>query len=217
MNPDKPWWWAFDPRRSLAARIGGIFAVGGVVIVLLLANVTEEFLRGHLETRAKADFENVASQLALKLDRDLAERAAEIQRLAAHELLMFPSGSLAARRELLEKNLQALNLAWLGLTDAAGVVVVASGGHLEGSSMASEAWFVNGQRELHVGRVLANPELRTAIEDGSRFLAFAAPVKGADGRVVGVLGAQQFWNWGYDAQTSPLPRTAARVGLVGPG
>lgn len=204
--------WALPQPRSIVARITLTFVVTGFVLTVATAYLTERFLRNHLETTTSATLTHYARQIALKYSRDRAERPDALRRLAASELLSAGRGTLEARRDFLEKGREALGLAWLGFVNLDGQVVAASGSHLEGKSMEQASWFADGRNGLHIGRDLPNPELASAIEDGTRFVAMSVPVKDAGGQVIGVLGAQQYLN--FDPQESPLPLGVAREGII---
>lgn len=96
---------------------------------------------------------------------------------------------------------QARNeLVWLGVVDANGTVVQAIDGLLQGQSVAKRPWFVAGKERVFTGDVheaLLLAKLLPANASGEplRFIDFAAPIRGRDGQLLGVVGAHASWNW----------------------
>lgn len=119
---------------------------------------------------------------------------------------------------------QARNeLVWLGVVDANGTVVQAIDGLLQGQSVAKRPWFVAGKERVFTGDVheaLLLAKLLPANASGEplRFIDFAAPIKGRDGQLLGVVGAHASWNWVTDtvqAAAQQLDRsTGAQILIV---
>lgn len=119
---------------------------------------------------------------------------------------------------------QARNeLVWLGVVDANGTVVQAIDGLLQGQSVAKRPWFVAGKERVFTGDVheaLLLAKLLPANASGEplRFIDFAAPIRGRDGQLLGVVGAHASWNWVTDtvqAAAQQLDRsTGAQILIV---
>jgi hypothetical protein len=194
--------------RTLAGRLTLTFVIAGLLITFLSAGVSEYFFRGQLEALAQSRLEHYAKLVAAKLSRDRAERVEDLQRLGTHEVLFKSPVDPETVREHLERTREDFGLAWLAVADPSGRVVVASGGHLEGTSVAEASWFIEGRTQLHIGSDLPVASLSAALEMNGRFMAIAVPVKDSQGNPVGVLCAQQFLS--YNTEYSPLPLEAAR-------
>jgi hypothetical protein len=85
---------------------------------------------------------------------------------------------------------------WIGFADVEGKVLVSSNGMLEGANVAKRPWFASGLNgpfagDVHEAVLLQN--LLPKRDEPYRFIDFAAPVKTADGRTAGVLGAHLDW------------------------
>lgn len=88
---------------------------------------------------------------------------------------------------------------WMGITDVEGKVLVASQGMLEGQSVAQRPWFRQGLEapaavDVHEAQLLAKL-LPNPTNEPFRFVDLAAPLKGPDGQVRGVIGAHVNWRW----------------------
>lgn len=89
-------------------------------------------------------------------------------------------------------------IAWLGIADAQGRVVAASRGMAEGLDVSDRQWFRRGLVGPYAGDVREAPLLEKYLpkSDGPRrFIDFAAPLRGPDGTVIGVVGMLVRWDW----------------------
>jgi HAMP domain-containing protein len=89
-------------------------------------------------------------------------------------------------------------LSWLGLADVSGKVVAASGGTLEGEDVSQRLWFRRGLAAPFAGDVhepVPLAESRGPDNKPLRFIDFAAPTRGPDGSVKGVVGIHVNWDW----------------------
>lgn len=109
------------------------------------------------------------------------------------------AGDIGGPREVgdLRARLDALTagsswIAWAGYAGLDGTVEQASGGHLEGASVAARPWFSQGLNGPYAGdlhdAVLLSERLGGTAEQPLRFLDLAAPVPDAARRNIGVLG-----------------------------
>ncbi len=105
-------------------------------------------------------------------------------------------------------------ISWAGIAALDGTVTAASLGMLEGASVAGRPWFDAGLRgpfagDVHEAKLLAG--LLPAGPDGAppRVLDLAAPIPGADGQAVGVVGFHVNFAWAR----AYLAETAAMVGI----
>jgi HAMP domain-containing protein len=97
--------------------------------------------------------------------------------------------------------LRALNeqYVWIGMAGPDGRVQVASGGLLEGQSVASRPWFTAGLEGEFAGDVheavllqrLVAPDAREPL----RLVDFAVPIRKNGGGAAGVLGSHLSWDW----------------------
>jgi len=195
---------AAKPARRLPSLRGQLSLVlGGLALAILtlvggyLGSVAtdEMFLAQQAAVRATA--QSAAELLATQL-RD-REREIELLSVAPH--LVDGALDSALVRDALERR-QALHdeFAWLGVAAPDGTVLQASGGMLAGRSVAQREWFVAGRERVYVGDVHEAKLLATMLPaqpngEPTRFIDFAAPIRDAEGRLRGVVGAHAHWRW----------------------
>ncbi len=138
--------------------------------------------------------------MASVLAEGLQERLQAIELLAA--ALETSAGTAAPVALQALGQLQRIGpvFAWAGVTDPQGVVLQAVPGLLVGQNVGQRPWFQGAVRgpytgDVHQAKLLA-AHLPPAADGGPpRFVDFAAPVKAADGRLLGVVGAHGSWDW----------------------
>lgn len=194
------WWARFDPRRHLAAAIGwSIFSV-----VALASLAAANLAASMAERTARADTQRLIAQFAVQvrhgLGMNVETRLAIISATAAQITASEDRGNEALRRHLEAVQAQFPEFAWVGVADAAGQVIAATGGMLEGLNVAQRPWFSAARDKPHLGEVHQAQmldKLLPAAPDGQplRFVDAAAPVINNKGVVVGVIGGHLAWTW----------------------
>ncbi len=179
-------------RISLGPMLALALAAGTLLLAAVLAGLLEVRMGAALTRSSGEALAQRAAALASLLDAGMAERYRELQRLARHpELLGRPTFDELQRNYPL--------YVWLGMADSAGQVRAASGGLLEGSSVAQQAWWRAAPQGVYVHDVHAADALARLLPGhGSgqlRVIDLAFPYYDAAGRTAGVLGAQLHWNW----------------------
>jgi diguanylate cyclase (GGDEF)-like protein len=106
---------------------------------------------------------------------------------------------------------------WIGFASADGTVVAASGGLLEGVSVAERPWFRAALKgpaveDVHEAKLLATLLPDDGTGEPFRFVDIAFPIH-ADGRLVGVFGVHLSWQWASTLRGRILQRTAAPEGI----
>lgn len=189
-----------DPRQALAAAIG--WSV--LVIVALSSLVAANVAGAEAEAAARRDAERLLAQFVTQIQHglrmNLQTRLSIVQATASQIAASNERGDAALRRHL--DAVQALfpEFAWLGVADRQGQVMAATGGILQGASVAQRPWFTAAMQRPFLGdvhpAVLLEKHL-TRAPDGQplRFVDAAAPIRHADGAVVGVVGAHLSWAW----------------------
>jgi len=184
-------------RGQLSLVLGGLalFILAGVGGYLGKLASDELFSAQQAAVRATAQ---AAAEL---LATQLRDREREIELLSVAPYLVDGPLDSAAVREALDRR-QALHdeFAWVGVADADGTVLQASGGMLNGRSVAQRDWFVAARERLYVGDVHEAKLLATMLPaqpngEPTRFIDFAAPIRDAEGRLRGVIGAHAHWRW----------------------
>ncbi|QUY45512.1 hypothetical protein [Acaryochloris marina] len=143
---------SIDPRQSLKARLllitFGMVLLLSTVLSLVVGNISTE----QLEAVTNQSLEDLAFQVADKLDRGMFERYRDLQIIASLDVLRQPSVSITTERNLLEQLQKSYpNYSWLGVADPAGIVKASTGGLLEGESVAQRPWFQAGRKQPFVG------------------------------------------------------------------
>jgi diguanylate cyclase (GGDEF)-like protein len=172
----------------------------------LLTLVSVGFYVGHIATEQmkKASGNallSTARSAAELLGAQLHERQLEVSLLSRAPL--FKHGDLDDPDILTSMELRSQSraeYAWMGVADASGRVRQAVNGLLVNQSVKERPWFQAGLRGAYTGDpheavLLAKLLPGTASGEPLRFIDFAAPIRNADGQVVGVLGAHAHWSW----------------------
>ena len=189
----------------ISLALGAVLAIG---IEHQAAGVVEAEVGERLALKARG--------LAGRLDDGIAERRADARVLAATREVREADREDA--RALFDRLREATpELAWIGLTDAEGRVLAASGGLLEGQDVSARPWFIEGRRGEFLGdvheAVLLASLLGAPGEDPPRFVDVALPLHGADGRLRGVLGLHLSWSWAARLRDA-LDREDGGAGVV---
>lgn len=184
-------------RGQLSLVLGGLaLAILGLVGGYLGSVATDE-----LYTAQAAAVRATAQSAAELLASQLRDREREIELLSVAPHLTAGALDSALVRDALERR-QALHdeFAWLGVATPDGTVQQANGGMLVGRSVAQREWFVAARERIYVGDVHEAKLLATMLPaqpngEPTRFIDFAAPIRDAEGRLRGVVGAHAHWRW----------------------
>lgn len=194
--------------HSLRGRLT-LWLVGMALLTLLSVGLYV----GQLATQQRAAavgqaLHATATAAAQLMGANLRERELDIALLSQE--LHITQGTLNHPNVLqsLQLRRQARNeLVWLGVADADGTVVQAVDGLLQGQSVAKRPWFIAGKERVFTGDVheavlLAKLLPAAATGEPLRFIDFAAPIRGQNGEVLGVVGAHASWSWVTDTVES---------------
>ncbi|WP_412028748.1 ATP-binding protein [Deinococcus yunweiensis] len=190
--------------HRLALTFAGLAALGAVTLLALILPAET----AQAELQEQQTLIQVAVVAAQSLDRTMEERYRDV--LLARSLGEMHSGTPAQQRRLLEQlQRDSPELAWVGVTDAAGTVRAATGGLLEGADVAGRPWFRQGLAgpsvgDVHPALLLSAMLPRSATGEPLRFVDISAPVLDAAGRVQGVVGAHLSWEWAQGVEEAAL-------------
>lgn len=172
----------------------------------LLTLVSVGFYVGHIATGQMKQASgnallSTARSAAELLGAQLYERQLEVSLLSRAPL--FKRGNLDdpdILTSMEQRSQSRAEYAWMGVADADGRVRQAVKGLLVNQSVKERAWFQAGLRgnytgDPHEAVLLAKLLPGTANGEPLRFIDFAAPIRNAEGQVVGVLGAHAHWSW----------------------
>jgi PAS domain S-box-containing protein len=196
----------FNPHRSFRARLGLAICVVALGLSLLSSLAISSTASSELEKEVGNSLEQLAFQVADKLERSMFERYREIQILTTLDVIRNSTTPAAQKRELLEKLQSTYPIySWIGLTDKQGKILVSTGGLLEGKNVSSRPWFQKAQTQPYVGdvreaKLLA--KLLPPLPNGEplRFLDVSAPAIASGGQLLGVLGAHLSWAWASEVE-----------------
>lgn len=203
---------------ALRKGLRGIVAVTGATLIVgmaaLMGAVIGERSRIQLEREVGRSLSETASQMAGKLDADMWARSNQISVLAKIDALRDWSVAQPVVDELKAKD---HTLAWVGVTDAKGTIVAASGGVLLGSDVSSRPVYREGIKGHFIGdvhdAVMLAKLLPNPTGEPMKFVDVAAPLKDQNGSVVGVLATHFSWAWAREIQRTLLKPLQDRSGL----
>lgn len=187
---------------SVAWKLALVPAAIALPLVALVLATSDWLLGRHLEDRARQRVEQTGGQLARQLSSALSRRAADVQLLSRSAELAQGAPAARMRSELHWLQRHTPGFAWLGVTDREGRVLAATGGMLEGSSIAGRPVFREGVQGMWVGDVHPAVALAKLLrEPGGRtpeLVDIAVPLAGGEAGPRGVLAAHLSWSWFRD-------------------
>jgi signal transduction histidine kinase len=176
-----------DPRRSMAAAIGWLLFALTLCLAFAANMWLRSFVRATLLEQHSQSLEATAEHVNAELDTALLLRLQTVSVAAA----MLSRDVEQREGERLARSLETVrqgmpDLIWLAVTDADGYIIAATDAQLIGQNVNQYAWRSQGLDAAW-------------IEEGSspkeRFLKLTAPVRNADGAIIGVVAANLSWGW----------------------
>ena len=193
---------AIEDHLTVQTQIAAAVAVMSVVLVAALAGGAAFVSYRNTASLVNSGLATVASTTSGRLDRFMAERQLEMKLFSQLQPLqkLWQDNPAELRRSLEQLQSTFADLAWIGFANVDGKVVAATGGLLEGASVASRPWFKEGLQRLAIGDVheaVLLAQLLAQRENGEpyRFVDLAFPVRDSGGRLLGVLGGHLNWDW----------------------
>ena len=211
-------WFASDrlALRTQTAILTGLLLLGLIAVLSVAAGLLGTFAGERLIRQQLAA---LTRQMSDKLDRGMFERWREIGALsrldAVRAIIRERPQDLRPILDGLQRSLP--EYAWIGLAAPDGTVLAATGGLLQGASVAQRPWFQGALRGPFVGdihtAVLLQNLLAPGVRDPLRFVDVAYPVHGTDGKLLGILGAHLSWTWAADVRQSVLSQEDRENGI----
>ena len=220
------------PHRtlSLSAWLALAFTLLSVLLTLLLTLLSDRTASTQVRANIGSNLAELANQTVSRLDHAMFERYREVQ-LMAHRLGDAPD-LVEVRTEIDRLQQSYPTYAWIGVTDPAGKVLVATRNMLEGVDVSARPWFGNALRDKPMGDVheaqLLGQLLGSADVEPLRLVDIAFPLRSAQGQFRGVLGVHLSWQWARDIKQAifvsvgrsrtvdPLIVSSAGMVLLGP-
>lgn len=203
---------------SLRARVGAALAVLVFVVAGLVGTLTGESSVSGLRDRIGQSLASDAARMAERLDSEMAARARELALIADLDLLRelaqsspvplpngvvpraMPPQAAPARVQAVLDGLMHGMPAYrrLSVTDPFGRVLASTDPSLRGSQLRSRDNMAAGESAGHAGPLTVAPG------SDPRRLEIAAPIRAANGSVLGVILAELSWQWVADLQRAVL-------------
>lgn len=188
------------------------YALLTVLLVCLLSLLLGTLISRDSSQRIRAeigrDLAETSYTMVDRLDRDMQSRAGMLQVIGSLSALRHPQGAPEVRRLLDELQGKFPTIAWIGFTDAQGLVLASSNGILEGTSIAKRPVFLEGSQGLFIGDVHEAALLAKLLPNPSgeamKFVDISLPVHDDTGRLVGVLAAHLSWSWADEVREAIL-------------
>lgn len=185
-------------RLSLRTRIIALVTTLVFTITMLISWVASREAATQLEANIGQTSANTAYHMVDKLNRSMDARIKEIKLLLGLKDAGLADGQLTRDQlEYLQRHYDVVS--WLGITDTQGNVVTATGGILEGQSIAQRPVFTEGRQAFWIGdvhnAVLLSQLLPNPSGEPIQFVDIAAPLEDASGAFSGVLAVHLSWEW----------------------
>ncbi|WP_395830725.1 diguanylate cyclase [Elstera sp.] len=197
-------------RTSISLQMSALVAAVIFVCSFTIIGLMEWRVTERLQARIGDRLSGLAEDMAERLDRGLFDAYGQIQTVARLDPFIAHHTDQALKRREWLADLQRNfpHYAWIGFARTDGTVEVATGGLLEGQSVAERPWFKEALKAPFIGdlheALLLQKYLNSPTTEPLRFVDVAAPIYDPAGRVIGVVGAHLYWAWAQDIRTSVL-------------
>lgn len=190
-----------SPSQNLVLRLLLLNMFTALLLVAVLSVFGGMLASQYLNDVLTRNFEMRAEQLIERLDREVYERWLDIQVFSRNLTFTDPDTPPDVQRAYLDVMRAYLDVmrdrydfyAWGGFANPDGVIIAATGGLLEGESVAMRPSFINGKRAVYIGD-LHDDAMLGSTNRNARLIDLSAPVYDTGtGRLIGVLMAQIDW------------------------
>lgn len=187
--------------HSFRSRISLLFGALVLALAVALSAAVGSLVSARLTASSGLALHSLARSVANVLSDGMKERMRDVELLAAAAFTTHWSDHRAEVQASLSRLQRGGDAyAWVGIADAQGRVAMATGNMLVGVDVSSRPWFGSALQgpfvgDVHPAKLLA--QLLPPAHDGGppRFVDFAAPIRGPNGELRGVLGAHGHWDW----------------------
>ncbi|WXL27091.1 GGDEF domain-containing protein [Ectopseudomonas mendocina] len=194
--------------HSLRTRFALIIALLVVSLSWLLGSIIEQDASKRIEQRVGQNLAEVANTMVERLDIDMQVRASMLSVISNLEVLKRPD-DIAQVRTLLDQLKENFpRIAWIGFTNAQGLVLASSNRVLEGVSIAQRPVYLEALNGVFIGdvheAVLLAKLLPNPTGEAMKFVDISMPVHDKDGQFIGVLAAHLSWAWANEVRLAIL-------------
>jgi signal transduction histidine kinase/AmiR/NasT family two-component response regulator/HAMP domain-containing protein len=199
---------------SLQVLLASVFGVLAVALTFSVSVTAERIAAAQLRDQIGQELSSYADNLRDRLDAVMHDNLVLVRTLAT--MGRSVSATPATWREWIDTvRADHVEYAWLGLTDANGLVVASSNGVLEGKSVSERPWFREALLKPYAGDVheaVLLAQKLSPLPNGEplRFVDVSTAVHDAQGRLVGVLGGHMSWSWARQIERSIFDRLRER-------
>ena len=197
--------------NSIKTKLAITIGVLALIMVAIISVVTNKISRQQIASDQGSLLKQVTLNMSSQLNQDMNARGAEITFLATADRIQDPKVALASKQRILENIKKAYPYyAWIGITDAEGNIIVGTENILVGKSVAKRDWFLLGAQGLHFGDahdafLLAKLMPKPKWDDlPLRLVDVSAPIKDADGNLIGVICGHLSLDWAFEARQKML-------------
>lgn len=196
---------ALEDRLSVRTQIAAAVVAMTLMLVGTLAAGSAFISYRNTSELVNSKLTAVAAATAARMDRYMSIRQQEIRLFTQLEPLrpLWKNDPKALGRALDQLQSTFKGFTWIGFARPDGTVIAATGGLLQGKSVAERPWFKNGLEDLSIGdvheaKLLAALLANSTAGEPLRFVDISLPIKDKDGILIGVLGAHLNWDWARD-------------------
>lgn len=182
-----------------------LFSVTAMLLLgTAIAYTVERISEAELKANIGDDLSSIAYHMADKFDRGMWARQGE---LAVVLDVVRQTPDRQTQRATLNRLQQSIPLfSWIGLLDAHGNVLAATGGHLEGENIAHRPVYKDALTapfigDVHDAKLLAQ-KLPNSSGEPMRFVDISLPIRQDDGTLAGVLASHLSWEWAREIEES---------------
>jgi diguanylate cyclase (GGDEF)-like protein len=193
---------AIEDHLTVRTQIAAAVAAMSIVLVGTLAAGAALISYRNTAALIESSLAGTASTASGRLDRFMATRQQEMKLFAELQPMqtLWQADPAALRSSLEDLQRSFSEFAWIGFSDVNGNVIAATGGLLQGKSVAARPWFKQGLERVAVGDVheavlLSSLLTQRANNEPYRFVDIAVPVRDTNGDLLGVLGGHLNWDW----------------------
>jgi diguanylate cyclase (GGDEF)-like protein len=193
---------AVEDHLTVRMQIAAAVTAMCVVLVGTLAGCAALISYQNTAVQVNSNLAASAAATSGRLDRVMATRQLELKLFSQLQPMqkLWQENPAALRRAMEQLQVTFPDLVWIGFADVDGKVVTATGGLLEGKSVAARQWFKDGLQQMAVGDVhdavlLSSLLAQRENNEPYRFVDLAFPIRDSSGKLLGVLGGHLDWEW----------------------
>lgn len=206
-------------RKALSIRtyFALVFGLLVIVLALFISSLIGRQASEAVRRSAGQILAATAHHMADQMDTFMWSRMGEVYSLTHTLEFSQPEDPAAIRRMLDNLQVNFPTFSWVGYTDAAGTVLSATGGILEGADISARPVYQEALKGKFIGdvhdAVLLAKLLPNPTGEPMKFVDISMPVQDEAGGVRGVLAAHLSWKWADAVQSSVMEPLSAQESI----